>query len=342
MGSKKSRIAKQSAKPINTAAKTVTKKKPKSEIFKLVESTEPLYKALFLIGVTVILAFLLNWILNSVFTNLVASRNPDISDNSKLLLEKVKEYINANPYYYVLQKTVVELSGILAMVFFFERIEKNNLSELGFFNKQKLGTNIGLGALIGFLSVLVALNLLLVCKGVELTGKAVIHPVQLLWAVEFMLMILCEELIFRGYVRYKLSNTSPVIMYAVSCVLFALYKGFPSKSPATYISYAAMNFFFMYAYTKLNSPWFGISFRFVWTFISGLLLSVYSSGVPGLFSVKWIKINILTGSASGFENGLIVAFVFIIAYLGVKMILEGRLKPGEKYQRRLHKDGTIR
>lgn len=131
-------------------------------------------------------------------------------------------------------------------------------------------------------------------------------------------------------------------MYTVTCVLYAIYKGLPSSSPATYISYAAMNFFFMYAYTNLDSPWFVISFRLVWTFISGLVLSVYSPGVPGIFQTKWININILTGTAAGFENGLIVAFVFVVAYFAVKTIFSGRLKPGEKYQRRLRKDGTIR
>lgn len=341
MGSKKSRIAKQSAKP-NGIAQTNKVKVTKSEAFKLGESTQPLYKVLFLVAVILILTFLLNWILNSVFTNIVSNRNPDISHDSTQLLEKVQEYIDANVYYPVLQKIVLELSGILAMLFFFERIEKSNLSELGFFNKQKIGANIGLGALLGFVAVLVALNLLFLCKGIELTGKAIVNPVQLLWAAEFIFMIFCEEFIFRGYLRYKLSKTNPIVMYTVTCALYALYKGLPSTSPATYISYAAMNFFFMYAYINLNSPWFGIAFRFVWTFISGLVLSAYSPGVPGIFQTKWIKFNILTGSAAGFENGLIVAFVFVIAYFGVKMILGGRLKPGEKYQRRLHKDGTIR
>lgn len=341
MSSKKMRTAKQSVRPLNMQS-TVSKKPASAKAFELGSSTEPLYKALFMILVVLVLTFLLNWILNSVFTNIVSSKNPDISNDSALLMEKVQEYVNNSMYYPVLQKIVLELSGILAMIFFFARIEKKNISELGFANRQKLGVNIGLGGLIAFVALLVAFNLLFLCKGVEFTGKAVINPIQLLWAAEFVLMILCEEFIFRGYIRYKLADKKPAVIYIVSCVLFALYKGLPSTSPATYISYAAMNFFFMFVYQKLNSPWFNISFRLVWTFLSGLVLSVYSPGVPGLLQIKWNNVNILTGTQAGFENSLIVAFVFVLAYFGVKMIFDGRLKPGEKYQRRLHKDGTIR
>lgn len=344
MGSKKLRMAKQAAKPASEESATSVKKKlvkPKS--FILGKSNEPIYKALLMAVAVAVLAFLLNWILNSVFTNIVSSQNPDISNNSTLLLEKVREYISNNIYYPALQKSVLEASGILAVIFFFKRIEKSDISEMGFANKQKIGANIGLGSLMGFLAVLIAFNFLLLLNGAEFTGKLVLHPVQIVWLIEFILMILCEEFIFRGYVRYKLANTKPVVMYAVSCVLFALYKGYPSTSPATYISYAAMNFFLMFAYVQLNSPYFGMAFRFVWTVLCGIVFPVYSGIVPGLFQMQWNKENILTGLDKGFEHGLIAAFVFIIAYLGVKLIISGKLKPGEKkYQRRLQKDGTIR
>lgn len=343
MGSKKSRIAKQAAKPVGEVSEMSVEKKPvKQKMFTLGKPDEPIYKAILMAVAFAVLAFLLNWILNSVFTNIVSSQNPELSNNSTLLLEKVREYISNNIYYPALQKSVLEVSGILAVVFFFKRIEKRDISELGFTNKQKIGANIGLGSLIGFLAILIAFNLLFLLNGVEFTGKLVIHPVQIVWLVEFSLMILCEEFIFRGYVRYKLANTKPIIIYVVSCVLFALYKGYPSTSPATYISYAAMNFFLMFAYVQLNSPYFGIAFRFVWTVLSGIVFPVYSGIIPGLFQMQWNKENILTGLDKGVEHGLIAAFVFIIAYLGVKMIISGKLKPGEKYQRRLHKDGTIR
>lgn len=343
MGSKKLRAAKQAAKPVKASAQTTAVKKPtKVKPFELESSTEPLYKALLMVFAVLVLALLLDQILNSAYINIVSDMYPDIVGNSVLLREKVEEYMYNNMYYPALQRITLELAGILAVCFFFKRIEKNDLSVLGFTSKQKIGSNIGMGLLFGFLAVLITFNLIFMFNGVDFTGKVLLSPIQLLWLLEILLMIMCEELVFRGYLRYKFSNVSPIVMYIISSALYALYKGFNSSSLMAYLPYLVMNFFFMFTYIKLNSPWFNISFRFMWSFISGLILPIYSPLIPGLFQMEWKNANVLTGVDGSVEKGLIVALVFVLAYFGVKFILEGRLKPGEKHQRRLYKDGTIR
>ncbi len=342
MGSKKERSEKQTERLKSSQAQAPRELKQPQKPFSLGLATEPMYKAGLMVIAIIVIMFLLNFIINSVFTQIVTSQYSELANDSEKLLEKVQEYIGKSTVYSVLQRISLSLSGILALIFLFKRIEKTDLDAIGVKNKQKLGINIGLGALLGFVAILVVYNLLLLIGSVGMSGMMVLDPIQLLWTLEILFMCVFEEMFFRGYLHFKLGKMKPVWLFVISSVIFVLFKGMPSDAVGTYTTYALMNVFLILMYKQLKSPWFGVAFRFMWTFTSGIVLSIYSPAVPGIFELSHFSENILSGTKSGFENGIIASVVIVACYFVVRVIASGKLKPKEKYQRRLQKDGTIR
>jgi len=339
MGSKKEREQKKTSKqPVNPPAKKVVN----PSLGKLQGSQTPIYTVFYIVAIVLALVFVLNWIVNACYTSAAMNMDPSLSDDQQLLMQKVQELIDKSVAYPVLQRIILSGSILLSLIFFFNKTERSELKVLGLFNKQRLGANIGIGLITGFLAILVIYNVLLVFKWVKFTGEVRYDPIQFLWLAEIILCVLSEELFFRCYLKYKLSNVKPIYMYAISTVLFVLYKGLPSPMISTYVTYAVMHIFLMLMYVKFESPWFGVSFRFMWLFVSGLVISIYSPAVPGIFKSDLLAENFIVGTKAGFESGLLAGIVLLLAFVAVKFITDGRLKPGEKYVRKLQKDGTIR
>ena len=339
MGSKKEREQKKTSKqPAIPPAKKVVN----AQISAVKASKTPIYTIFYIVAIVLALVFVFNWIINACYTSAAMNADPSLSDNQQLLMQKVQELIEKSAAYPVLQRITLSGSILLSLIFFFSKAEKSELKVLGLFNKQRLAANVGIGLITGFLAILVIYNVLLVFKCVKFTGEFRYDPIQFLWLAEIILCVMSEELFFRCYLKYKLSSLKPIYMYAISTVLFVLYKGLPSPMPSTYVTYAIMHIFLMFMYVKFESPWFGVSFRFMWLFISGLVISIYSPAVPGIFKSDLLAENFFAGSKAGFESGLLAGIVLLLAFAAVKFITEGRLKPGEKYVRKLQKDGTIR
>ena len=296
----------------------------------------------FMIVSILLIMFAVNWVINYAFTAVCLSRDPSLKDNSEALMEAFNKFVGSNAAYMILQKMSLNISVVLTLLLFFKRFEGENISSLGIHFKGKTGVNIGAGALLGFVAILLAYNLLMIIGAVKMTGRVYFDPIQLLWTLDMIITVLADEALFRGYVRYKLADKHKILIYAASAIVFALYKGLPSTSPVTYISYGAMALFMMYIYELTKSLWFGIMFRFAWAFFSGIVLSINLSTIPGIFMNEGLKESIFAGNDFGFENGLIAVIVIVVCFGIVKYIFEGRMKPGKKFQRRLQKDGTIR
>lgn len=302
-------------------------------------AARPLYTALFMIIGIVVLSFIFTVMLNTVVTDIYSQKHPEFSGDTEALRLAVEAYINGNAVYTVLQRITTDLAGILAMMMLFGRLEKAEFPSIGFAGDLNRRTNIGMGVLFSSLAVLVAYNALTVIGYVKLTGALVFNWTQLLWAADILLMCLFEEMFFRGYISYKLKAYNKNYTIIISSVLFALYKGLPSTMFTTYLTYIMMGILLSYATVKLGSVWFSLTFRFVWTFIAGIILSIYHGAVPGIVENEGIKQSFISGNALGFENGLIAFAVLLICFIIVKKLLES--KRSQK-QRRLYPDGTIR
>ncbi len=338
MGSKKQRSKRKNERGKNTQPMP---KKTEAVSRKTGEHTSsvPLYTALFMLAGMAVLAFIFTVILNTAVTDIYLKNHPELSGDNTALKAAVEAYINDNAIYNIVQRIVVNVSGILAIMMLFGRLEKESFPSVGFSGDAKRRVNIGMGALFSFLGVLVAYNILAAIGYVKPTGALVFNWVQLLWIADILVMCLFEEIFFRGYIGYKLSNYNMNYTIIISSVLFALYKGLPSTLPSTYITYIIMGVLLSYVSVKLKSVWFALSFRIVWTFTSGILLSIYAEVVPGIVENSGIKESLLSGNKSGFENGLIASAVLLICFILAKRMIENRNAPK---QRRLHPDGTIR
>ena len=340
MGSKKQRTEKKlkRAKKKPYIPRQTSAKKEDTKITSAYSST-PLYTALFMILGIVVLAFIFTIMLNTVITDIYMKDHPELANDTATLKTAVEAYINTNPVCLIAQRIVLNVAGILAMMMLFSRLEKKQFPSIVFVNNGKVKVDIGMGVLFSFLAVLVAYNILAVIGYVTPTGALAFNPIQLLWTVDFIFMCIFEEAFFRGYAIYKLGSYNTNVAIIVSSFLFALYRGLPSTMLSTYVTYIIMGIVLSYSAVKLKSLWFPLTFRFIWTFTSGILLSIYSAVVPGIVENTGLKESLLSGNKAGFENGFIAAIILLICYVIIRKIIEGRNTPK---QRRLHPDGTIR
>lgn len=339
MASKKQRTAKRDERRDNISARQPASASNVKSSRETSPQRTPLYTVLPMLLGIIVLAFVFNVVLNTVVTDIYGKNHPELLGDTEALRLAVEAYINGSAVYTVLQRIAVNSAGILAMMMLFGRLEKNEFPSIGFSGDQKRRTNIGMGVLFSFLAVLVAYNALTVIGYIKPTGALVFNWTQLLWTADIFIMCLFEEMLFRGYIGYKLKPYNMNYTVIISSVLFALYKGLPSTMPSTYITYIMMGVLLSYVSIKLGSIWFALSFRFVWTFTAGIILSIYHVAVPGIVENTGITESLISGSNLGFENGLIAFAVLLICFIVAKKLLKSRSTPK---QRRLYPDGTIR
>ncbi len=345
MGSKKERTDKKLKKYIGNSSNMSQHNKVLPKTSKSSDNTinlmpqTPLYTALIMIICIFVISFLFTFMMNTVITEICIKQDPTLSNNIEALRAAAEKYLTEHPIFNIINKILVNMAGISAIMIFFRKLEKTELPVIGFINNGKRKMDIGMGILFSFCAVLVAYNILAFFGFIKPTFALVFNPIQLLWTLDIIIMCVFEEMLFRGYMIFKLKKQNTLLRIAIPTILFALYKGLPSTMPSTYITYIAMGAYLSFTAIRFNSIWFSVAFRAIWTFTSGILLSIYSMAVPGIIENENIATNILSGSPAGFENGLIATFVIVICFAITQYMLKKRT---EKTQRRLYPDGTIR
>ncbi len=337
MGSKKLRTEKKLAQQKNIPQKPTSR--PRKSSLPAAQPDAPWYTAIYLIIAIFVAMFLFNIMLNTFVTDRFLQSHPEYQGDNEGLKAAVEIYMKQSRWYISLQNLIYNFSGIIAMMIFFGRFEKRDLSIIGLNNNGKKGMDIGMGILFAVGAVLIAYNLFTIMGYITPTGAFAFDWHQLLWTGEILLMCIFEEGFFRGYLGYKLQKYGRNIAIIVPAVIFTLYKSIPSTMPGTYLTYLVMGLMLSYTVTKLKTLWFAFSFRIAWTFFSGIVLSIYSGLIKGIVENSGVAENIISGGIVGFENGIIATTVLVICFvLAIKMTA----KRNKKLQRKLHSDGTIR
>lgn len=345
MGSKKDRTQKKMQRYVGrqNSAHSVQKSTDSGKKTERITSVDfpkaPIYTILIMIVGIVVLTLLFTTVMNGAVTQICIKNDPSLNNDASALKIAAEKYIADHPVFRIISLILMNFAGISAMFVLFGRLERCELPVIGFINNGKRKMDIGMGVIFALGCTLIIYNIFAFFGYVKPTMAFLFAPVQLLWALQIVIMCIFEEMFFRGYLLFKTKKYSFTIKIAVSALIFTIYKGLPSTMPSTYITYAIMGVFLAYTTLKFNTLWFSLSFRLVWTLVSGLVLSIYSPAVPGIVENSGIPVNLLAGSAAGFENGLIAGFVLILCFLLVKYMLKKRSEPN---QRRLQSDGTIR
>ncbi len=338
MGSKKLRNQRKSNTVLPTSSPSPALSEKKAAISNDIQ--KPIYTVFFMIIGIVLLSFLFTVIVNTFITDYYMSLHPELGNDIEAIRAGVEEFIYTKTIFIVLRRVAISLAGILSMLILFGKIEQKSFAVIGFEYKEKRTFDILIGLAFGLIAMLVLYNFLLIFGFVQPSGTLIFSLSQIYWTFEILLMCIFEELFFRGYLLYKLKKFKPVISIAIISVIFSIYKGITVNSPGIFLSQAAMSILLTFAAIRFKSLWFPLTFRFMWTFASAILLSVYSVAIEGMIANNGLANNIIAGGAS-VENGIMASGVLIICFVLVMKMAQTREKP-KAFTRKLHSDGTIR
>ncbi len=338
MGSKKLRTEKRLEQLKNAPPRPIAKSVPQKPTA-IAEPQRPWYTILIMAAAIAVIMFLFNLMLNTFVTDYFLQRHPEYNGDNEALRIAVEAFMKQSSWYIIIQRLIYNFSGVVAIMICFFRLEQEELTVIGLKKNGKIFQDVGMAVLFAFTAVLIVFNLLAAIGYTKLTRTLEFSWYQLLWTVEIAIMCLFEEGFFRGFLGYKLKKYGTLVATVVPALIFTLYKGIPSTMPGTYLTYFVMGAMLSFTVNKLGTMWFSLAFRFVWTFVSGVVLSIYSGLIKGIFEITGIKETLLSGNVASFENGLLPGIILIICFVIIYKMITSR---GKRTERRLHSDGTIR
>jgi len=146
----------------------------------------------------------------------------------------------------------------------------------------------------------------------------------LLDAVLHLLVGLAEESIARGYLMTAFKATRQKwLCVAMSGLIFAaLHLANSGMTLLPFINIALCGFTFALMFIRRGSIWMPIGLHFIWNFLQG---SVYGSLVSGADVRPLVELTAngpdwLTGGAFGFEGGIFVTIVMVLASVYILLI----------------------
>ena len=217
------------------------------------------------------------------------------------------------------------LIAALAPAFLIARIEGHSFDDYGLPRKQAFGNAFWTGAGWGILSI-VALLLLLRGAQVFSFGHLALHGVRiwrfaLFWGVNFLLVGLFEEFLFRSYLLFTIMPSLGFWPAAgiMSVAFGAIHLMNSGERFVGALSAALIGLFFCLTLRRTGTLWFAVGFHAAWDWGQSYLCGVADSGTtepghllnPSFHGPMW-----LTGGSVGPE-GSVFCFLLVLALWAV-------------------------
>ncbi len=149
-------------------------------------------------------------------------------------------------------------------------------------------------------------------------------------------LVIAEELVFRGYIRFTLTGAlSPRGVWLATAALFALYRAFGAwtiRLGAREMLLVALFGFFAglvlgALYVAGDSLWLPIAARLAWSLVGAFVFSLAVAGTPveGLLDTQ-VERGMVTGGRFGPEGGLLGLLWLSLGLIPVCWILRERLR----------------
>ncbi len=204
---------------------------------------------------------------------------------------------------------------IFGAIFYCVKFEKRPVSSMGF-RKNDVALELFLGFLIGALLIGTVFSVLHFSGAVEFMrhpfDNRIIRPSIILFFLGFIVRVVGEELLYRGFLLTSLArDIRPIFSALLTSLVFSLFN---FGSIFSFVNTFLFSFLLNLYVLKRGSLWGTIAIRFVWCFCESVVL-----GATGLGSALFIpKYNgsllLLTGEPGyGFENGLLSTIIFVFA-----------------------------
>src|SRR6201987_1897474 len=213
------------------------------------------------------------------------------------------------------------LVSAVAPAFLMARIEGRSFDDYGLPRKEAFGTLFWIGAAWGILAIV---TLLLLLRGAHVFsfGHLALHGARiwrfaLFWGVNFLLVGLFEDFLFRGYLLFTITPSlgfwpaAGIMSFAFGAIhLMNTGEGFVGAFSAAFIG-----LFFCLTLRRTGTLWFAVGFHAAWDWGQSYLCGVADSGTtePGhLLSPSFHGPTWLTGGSVGPEASAL-CFLLVLA-----------------------------
>lgn len=213
----------------------------------------------------------------------------------------------------VIPKVLLQALVALAATFGMAYIKHSSVAAYGFPGHKMFGKNFWAGAGWGFAMLSATITLMAAAHSYRLGALALsrldILKFGILWAAAFLLVAIAEELAFRGYLQYVLTERVGFWPAAIlTCLLFGFaHRNNPGENQVGLANVVLVGMFACLALRRTGSLWFPIGWHMAFDWGQSFFYSVPDSGflVAGhLFNASVSGSNWLSGGKVGPEASL--------------------------------------
>ncbi|SHH04368.1 hypothetical protein SAMN02745245_00439 [Anaerosphaera aminiphila DSM 21120] len=228
------------------------------------------------------------------------------------------------------------LGATLLGILYCKFIEKRSLFSMGFIKKGIL-KEYGAGLLIGFIMISIPALIGIATGAFKITSinREMSVGLFLLFFLGYVFQGMSEEVLLRGYlfVSVSVKNSLSIAILTNSILFSALHFKNPGFTGLAAFNLALFGIFASLYFLKRGSIWGVGAIHSIWNFAMGNIYGVEVSGTKSasvLFnSVADPNMALVNGGSFGFEGGLGVTFVLIVAI--VLVVLFGDYKKQEYF-----------
>lgn len=230
-----------------------------------------------------------------------------------------------SPIFTYLSQGIGIIVMLLSVYMALKLIDRKKFKDIGLISLKKGLKHLAYGLLFGAVSMTVIFIILLITKNIQVTNSFV-QP-QFSWStftglILFIFVGLNEELFSRGYCMMVLNQTGKKwVPIVVSSIIFsAMHLGNPNVKILGLINIFLVGILFAYMVVKTNNLWMSIGYHITWNYFQGNVFGFPVSGLDakGLYGIKVLNDNLLTGGAFGPEAGILATLVLVAGIIILK------------------------
>lgn len=195
---------------------------------------------------------------------------------------------------------------------------------MGLTNIRSSYKDLFIGLAFGGISMILVFLILFSTKSISLVNSFSNPNLNSWLLVDIILFILVginEEMFARGYCMSVLKQTkNKYVVIIVPALIFSLMHSMnPYMSVISYINLFLLGILFAYMFIKARNIWLPIGYHITWNYFQGDIFGFQVSGneVNGLYNIKSVGNDLITGGSFGPEGGLIVTLIIILGLIFV-------------------------
>ncbi len=303
-------------------------------------------------GWGILLFIAIAWILTSLGSSLGIAASGQakaiLAAKSQPNAPSIQALIILVPAFVIITDGVI-FFGLLGACWVISRAEHRPLGAYGIGSTRRL--DFLPGAIWGVVSMSLLVALLHQLHFLSIDGR-LLYGTSILrwgaaWLLAFLLVGLCEEYEFRGYLQYTLmrgvwgfaeqlspANPHPTAFWTVATVMSLAFGGLHMLNGGEtffgILQVFLIGMVFSYALWRTGSLWWGIGFHAMWDWSQSFLFGVADSGsvsVGRLLSTHPVGNPLLSGGSDGPEGSLFSAIFVFLTLFAIRFTTRPGVKP---------------